>query len=249
MVHYFVSVYYNWQDDLYRENLKNEFVKKYPNVILLEPKIEYHTFCNNTLLNKFIRKNIKNLESLTVIDCDIELYPDFFETVINRINIYDYPIAIQPFEKVKFESNSLKVCYSTNYSASYVHCNYGNNHLGETGFIWTFNKKFIEKVQKFPENLVLGSFDYVLYLSLTRQKTKLLTLTNNVILILDFIDFYKKILDCRIGYIPNKTIVHKYHGDRKNRQYTARWRLYDTLNFRLNNIQIYKNYFKSRKEL
>ena len=183
---------------------------------------------------------------MTLIDCDLIIDDDFFEKIIKRIDLHYEPCVIQGFEKMIHKDINPKRVYGLQYSSIY---NFKNNipRLGQTGFILSFNRPFLELIDfTFPEIFILGSFDYFLYLCLTKRKKKIMSLTTNEFMITEMMSFYEKVVSSNCDYLSHHKIEHEYHGPLKNRGYISRWPIYDVLDFKNLDFSLINEYFKIR---
>lgn len=149
-MHYFISCY--WFDKIEndtRRTLKDDFVKRFQWVTLLERKdsvgfVDYH------MINQFLKTiNKETLESITLIDCDVILPYNFKDLVEESMKKYD----VSHNCKIMYEMNDNQVLYSID-SISY----YSGGH---TGLSWSFSKTFLEAINyTFPESWLYGSLDY-----------------------------------------------------------------------------------------
>ena len=92
------------------------------------------------------------------------------------------------------------------------------------GYAWAMTRKAYEKIGRLYDKGVLGSGDNIMSLSFI-NKSKYITNChyhedyNNSIL-----EYQNKAKTLRLGYTPG-VIRHHYHGSKKNRQYTERWKI------------------------
>ena len=244
-MHYFVSVYFNYTNDPRREQLAKEFVERYPKVIILEVaygdtpyKINapftikyryprFNGFLNNLLINDFARTR-DDIESLTVIDCDLILQPYFFETVKLVVEAHgDKPTFIQPFSKAEELSLNPMVKVPPMVSSSRAHHDHQPfTSLLHTGYIYTYNKAAIDLLFPLPECFILGAYDTFLHLALHHNKSAFDELMPKSLKD-EMIAFYDKVQKLEFDYMTG-TVYHNAHGN-KQRRYHGRLGLYDNL--------------------
>ena len=92
------------------------------------------------------------------------------------------------------------------------------------GFAWAITRNAYEKIGGLYDKGVLGSGDSIMALSFINKCKNM----NNINYHQDYnnsmLDFQKKAKTLRLGYTPG-VIRHHYHGSKKNRQYTERWKV------------------------
>ena len=100
----------------------------------------------------------------------------------------------------------------------------GGKDYWHPGFAWAMTRKAYEKIGGIYDEGVLGSGDNIMALAFINKTERM----NNEDYHEDYnqsmIDFQEKAKNLRLGYIPG-VIKHYYHGSKKNRQYTERWRI------------------------
>jgi hypothetical protein len=104
-----------------------------------------------------------------------------------------------------------------------MYCSKGLNYW-HPGYAWACTRKLYEKIGGLFELSILGSGDHNMALSLIGNGIKSINkdVTDNYKKVI--LDFEKKIKNARLGYVPG-IIRHYYHGSKKNRKYTERWKI------------------------
>ena len=220
MTHYFISCYFNVCQFSRRRTLTQEFIKRYPNVIVFEiaygnndfqlegsVKLRSEKFTGwetCRLINWFV--SVKHFKSITFIDSDVILYDGFFEKVVKKVESYeDEPVFIQPYDRAQnlYENKKyigemvdgcIKNCLKNRYFSNKAH----------TGLVYTYNKAFFSQVKRLPETLVLGGYDTVLYLSILREEVRfadLLMAINNEMMSNELSSFYDSCVGVRYDYL------------------------------------------------
>ena len=257
-MHYFISVYYNHLKIPRTEQLCKEFVARYPWVTLIEVAYgsddfciradnsilirlaEFSGFINNYLINCFITANIHQITSLSIIDCDLELPDGFYKQIIQKVSEHKGPTFIQGFSECSEKHISPKVLSpSMISSAKYIKETGKFTYASHTGYCYTYNRKFIDLIGKFPESLVLGSFDTFLHLSLAHNWEEIKALMQNQSILEELLTFYKAVKDVVIDYLPVK-VYHNEHGN-KGLRYANRMEMYKNIS-----PEVIENYFKIR---
>lgn len=257
-MHHYVCVYFNYIGYNTRFKLTTEFLERYPNVHCIEVaygvapfvierentsrvRFEHFTgFPVYKVLNAYIRQNIEEMESITLLDSDLILPQDFFESVEDKLSdCVDVPTFIQPFELAFDNSPDSKVIFIPRVGAA---CSKSVNN-SHTGYIYTWNRKFIDKlgVCLFPESMVYGGFDHLFYLCLFGELEVIESIIPNKLITDEWVRFYRRVYGCKYDYI-NFMIYHEYHGEKSNR-YTDRWERYRKCTY-----SDLLDYFKGRKE-
>lgn len=245
---YFISIYFNYFEFKRRYNLTKQFIDAYPQVILIEiaygcdkfkfngPNVLHYReeqagWVTNKYINKFVEEH-RDANSITFMDADIIVPYDFFTKVKNRMNGENKCLFVQPYTTLRRQYSNEKV-YS---QLSDI------GKEGHTGMIYTYSNKFINLI-RFPECLVLGGFDTVLYQALLKQDRNFDGLCNVVgkKVSQELVVFYQLVKNlCSYDHI-NQEIYSYYDGN--NKQYKERFFLYPKLN-----QEIIDKYFESRNE-
>lgn len=135
------------------------------------------------------------------------------------------------------------------------------------GFAWAMTRKAYEKIGGLYDEGVLGSGDNIMALSLINKADRMNNENYHEDYNQSMIDFQERANQLRLGYTPG-VIKHYYHGSKKNRQYTERWKilmdykfspkldlkynkngiLIPTTHFSTEFQEAIMNYFRERKE-
>jgi hypothetical protein len=98
------------------------------------------------------------------------------------------------------------------------------------GYAWAITKKAYDKIGGIYDKGVLGSGDSIMALSFINKAESM----NNINYSDDYnnsmLEYQLKASKLRLGYVPG-VITHYYHGSKKNRQYTERWKLLMKYNY------------------
>ncbi len=206
MTHY-ISCHFG--NNPHRALLTEEFSKRYPWVTILRNDKTY--FCDYELINEYIRKNRKNIDTLVLIDGDLILEEDFRQ----KINIpQDYPTVLQGY-KISREVHKNKIFGQVVNSYMY------DNKQGHSGYIWIYNRKALSIIQQFPEFFIYGGFDWILALCLTDQDPTMWLGSKSYKE--EITEFKKKVKHFRVGYVDTK-VLHNFHGSKLERK--TPWELY-----------------------
>jgi hypothetical protein len=135
------------------------------------------------------------------------------------------------------------------------------------GYAWAITKKAYEKIGGIYDKGVLGSGDSIMALSFINKCKNMINPNYSDDYNNSMLEYQEKAKTLRIGYTPG-VIRHHYHGSKKNRNYTERWKilmehLYSPIkHLKYNEVGILvpteecpqkfindiMNYFKERKE-
>jgi hypothetical protein len=98
------------------------------------------------------------------------------------------------------------------------------------GYAWAITKKAYDKIGGIYDKGILGSGDSIMALSFINKAESM----NNINYSNDYnnsmLEYQLKASKLRLGYVPG-VITHYYHGSKKNRQYTERWKLLMKYNY------------------
>ena len=254
----FISAYYNHNKYPIKEKLAKEFVLRYPEVCMIELafddepfvinakntlqiRTKFKGFVNNECINYYI-KLFPDLEFLVFIDSDLILFPDFFEKIKIRMASEKGPLFLQPFSTCVEKYDDPKIMSNSLFSSAYHFKNFGKfSFKSHSGYIYGFNKQFIQLFEKLPESLLLGSWDTFLWLCLTNQAKQIKLLMPNSEILEEILKFEEKCDDVEIDFIEG-CIAHNFHGN-KILRYSGRLELYKNIN-----EKVIEEYFLKRSE-
>jgi hypothetical protein len=135
------------------------------------------------------------------------------------------------------------------------------------GYAWAITRKAYEKIGGIYDKGILGSGDSIMALSFINKCKNMINPNYSDDYNNSMLEYQEKAKTLRIGYTPG-VIRHHYHGSKKNRNYTERWKilmehLYSPIkHLKYNEVGILvpteecpqkfindiMNYFKERKE-
>jgi hypothetical protein len=92
------------------------------------------------------------------------------------------------------------------------------------GYAWAMTRKAYEKIGGLYEVSILGSGDNIMMLSIINNGIKSLNEQSSDGFKKSVGDFQKKMSTLRFGYVPG-VIRHFFHGSKKNRKYSERWKI------------------------
>jgi len=103
------------------------------------------------------------------------------------------------------------------------YCSTGLNYW-HPGYAWACSRRAYEKMGGLYDQSILGSGDQILAMSLIKNGLKAINDGSTESYKASITAFQKRTLNLRLGYIPG-VIRHHFHGSKKNRQYTDRWKI------------------------
>ena len=135
------------------------------------------------------------------------------------------------------------------------------------GYAWAITRKAYEKIGGLYDKGVLGSGDKIMALGFVNTCQHMNSVNYHKDYNESMFEFQKKAKSLRLGYTPG-VVLHHYHGSKRNRKYTERWKIlikhqfspllhltYDekgilipTENFSEDFKEDIMNYFRERKE-
>ena len=92
------------------------------------------------------------------------------------------------------------------------------------GYAWACTRKAYDKMGGLFEHAILGSGDNVIALCLIGNGIKSINSGSTEDYKKHVLDYQNRIKNFRIGYVPG-VMRHHFHGSKKNRKYTDRWRI------------------------
>ena len=108
------------------------------------------------------------------------------------------------------------------------------------GYAWAITRKAYEKIGGIYDKGILGSGDSIMALSFINK----VDVMNNIYYHPDYnnsmLEFQNKAKTLRLGYVHG-VIRHHFHGSKKNRKYTERWKILQKYQFSPNNDITYEN--------
>ena len=100
----------------------------------------------------------------------------------------------------------------------------GGFNFYHPGFNVAMTRKCYEQIEGLYQLSILGAGDHNLFLSLINHGIKSLNEKTTDGYKKSITDFEKKCKDLKLGYTPG-IIKHYFHGSKKNRQYSERWKI------------------------
>jgi len=180
------------------------------------------------MVNLAVQKLLpKNFKAFAWVDADIEFESATWALdtlkILNGckdiVQLFSHCIDLSEKETVLNIFNSFG--YSFVQEKPYIT---GGKDYWHPGFAWAMTRKAYEKIGGIYDQGVLGSGDNIMALSFINKAERM----NNENYHHDYnqsmLNFQEKAKNLRLGYIPG-VIKHYYHGTKKNRQYTERWKI------------------------
>lgn len=92
------------------------------------------------------------------------------------------------------------------------------------GYGWACTRKAYEKMGGLFDKAILGSADNIMALSLIQKGLNGVNEDSTDDYIQSVVNFQERVKQLRLGYVPG-VIRHHFHGSKKNRNYSDRWKI------------------------
>jgi hypothetical protein len=109
------------------------------------------------------------------------------------------------------------------YAKGHPYVNTGINYW-HPGFAWACTREAYDQMGGLYEVSILGSGDNIMALSLIGHGEKALNEVSNAVYKKTVREYQDRVRHLRLGYVPG-VILHHYHGTKKNRKYSERWKI------------------------
>ena len=109
------------------------------------------------------------------------------------------------------------------YAKGHPYVNVGINYW-HPGFAWACTREAYEKMGGLYQVSILGSGDNIMALALIKSGLKALNEISNQSYKDTVYAYQERVKGLRLGYVPG-VILHHFHGSKKNRKYTERWKI------------------------
>lgn len=139
-------------------------------------------------------------------------YKDIVQVFSHCIDMDSDESAMRIFTSFGFQYEKKQV-FSKDYT-NFWHPGYG----------WAITKKAYDRLGGLYEEAILGSADNIMSLSILKNGLKGINSQSTQGYKSSILSFETKMKTMRLGYVPG-VIRHHYHGKKKNRKYTERWRI------------------------
>lgn len=180
------------------------------------------------MVNLAVKKLLpRDWKAFAWIDADIEF--DSNTWVLDTLKILNgSKDIVQLFSHavdMDSDKNTLKIFNSFGYcfNKNKKYTTLGNDYW-HPGFAWAITRKAYEKIDGLYDKGILGSGDSMMALSVINKVENVLNMDYHDDYKNSILEFQKKAKFLRLGYTPG-IIRHYYHGSKKNRQYTERWKI------------------------
>jgi len=213
-----------------------EFIYPKQKFIITDKKNKHHLQIKTTTpiwhKENMINLGVKHLlptnwKAFAWIDADIEFdSPTWALDTLKILNgckdivqLFSHAVDMDIHKNALNIFNSFGYCFSKqkNYTTK------GKDYW-HPGFAWAITRKAYERIGGIFDKGILGSGDNIIALSLINKVQNILNMDYHEDYknsILEYQNLAKKL---RLGYTPG-VISHHYHGTKKNRQYTERWKI------------------------
>ena len=194
----------------------------------LQLKTDTPIWHKENMVNLAVQKLLpSNYKAFAWIDADVEFENNSWALDTLKI-LNGSKDVVQLFSHcvdMSAENNNLTIFNSFGYSfnKNKKYTTSGNDYW-HPGYAWAITRKAYEKIGGLYDKGVLGSGDSIMALSFINK----CDVMNNNEYHKDYnnsmLEYQLKASKLRLGYVPG-VIRHHYHGSKKNRQYTERWKL------------------------
>jgi hypothetical protein len=170
----------------------------------------------------------KNWKAFAWIDADIEFESTTWALDTLKILNGSYDIVQLFSHCIDMDQNGLALNIFNSFG--YLHSKgkkYTNKHQNNyfhPGFAWACNRNAYKKMNGLFEYAILGSGDNIMAFSLIGHGINAINDKSNENYKKIIFDFQEKVKNFRFGYVPG-VIKHHFHGSKKNRQYSDRWKI------------------------
>ena len=194
----------------------------------LQLKTETPIWHKENMVNLAVQKLLpSNYKAFAWIDADVEFENNSWALDTLKI-LNGCKDVVQIFSHcvdMSAENTNMTIFNSFGYSfnKNKKYTTYGNDYW-HPGYAWAITRKAYEKIGGLYDKGVLGSGDSIMALSFINKCDVMNNNDYNKDYNNSMLEYQIKASKLRLGYVPG-VIRHYYHGSKKNRQYTERWKL------------------------
>jgi len=192
----------------------------------LQLRTETPIWHKENMINLGIRKLLpKNWKAVAWIDADIEF--DNVTWAKDSLKLlggsYDIIQLFSHCVDMDIDNNPMNVFTSFGER-------YNKGTPWHPGYAWACTRNAYDKMGGLYENAILGSGDHIMALSFIGRGIHSINSLSSDDYKNSILEFEQNVKNFRIGNIPG-VIRHHFHGSKKNRQYTERWKILSENNF------------------
>ena len=194
----------------------------------LQIRTKYPLWHKENMINIGVKKLLpSNWKAFAWIDADLEFENTTWALdtlkILNGckdiVQLFSHCVDMDENKQTMGVFNSF--CYK--YTKKLPYCSTGIN-FWHPGYAFACTRKAYEKMGGIYDKAILGSGDNIMSYSFIEKGMKAISDKNHPNYIQSVKDFENKVKKFRIGYVPG-VILHHYHGSKKNRGYSERWRI------------------------
>lgn len=179
-----------------------------------------------SMINAGIKLLPKNYKAFAWIDADIEF--DSSSWALDTLKILNgSKDVIQLFSQcvdMDADQSTLRIFHGFGYSFSkQKKYTLKGNDFWHPGFAWAMTRKAYERIGIYDKG-ILGSGDNIMATSFIHKVEHFLNPQYSDDYNQSMLDYQARAKGLRLGYTPG-IIRHHYHGSKKNRNYTERWKI------------------------
>jgi hypothetical protein len=194
----------------------------------LQLRTEVPLWHKENMINLGVKKLLpKNYKAFAWIDADIEFENNSWALDTLKI-LNGTKDIVQLFSHcVDMDKNEMTMKVMN--SAGYQYCKQkqfstSGENFWHPGFAWAITRIAYEKIGGLYEYAILGSGDNIIMHSLLNNGHNCINSESTTDYKQSILKFQKNINKLRFGYTPG-VIRHHYHGSKKNRFYSERWKI------------------------
>ena len=179
-----------------------------------------------SMINAGVKLLPKNYKAFAWIDADVEF--DSSSWALDTLKILNgSKDVIQLFSQcvdMDADQSTLRIFHGFGYSFSkQKKYTLKGNDFWHPGFAWAITRKAYERVGIYDKG-ILGSGDNIMATSFIHKVEHFLNPQYSDDYNQSMLDYQARAKGLRLGYTPG-IIRHHYHGSKKNRNYTERWKI------------------------
>ena len=193
----------------------------------LQLRTEIPIWHKENMINLGITLLPKNYKAFAWIDADVEF--DSPSWALDALKILNgSKDVIQLFSHcidMDQDKTTLRIFHGFGYSFSkQKKYNIIGADFWHPGFAWAMTRKTYERIDGLYDKGILGSGDNIMAASFIHKVDHFLNTQYSDEYNQSMLDYQEKVKGLRLGYTPG-IIRHYYHGSKKNRNYTERWKI------------------------
>lgn len=180
------------------------------------------------MINIGVRRLLpESWKAMAWIDADIEFESSTWPMDTLKI-LNGYKDIVQIFSHaIDMDKNEYTLQYFSSFGYQYENgkqYKFSGADFWHPGFAWACTRKAYEKMGGLYDRSILGSGDHNIAFCILGWGSKTLNDDTTDAYKKDVLNFQRGIRSLRLGYVPGM-IKHYFHGHKKDRKYTERWKI------------------------